>query len=402
MIANIRIVFILLPFLTLKLVSCIDSEIRLVISIVSRSLRISLLLLSIYFILMAVKPLLNSSTPGLMLILITLHVLAFISTDLLLVILLSDLILVWVILRFRFNHTSKYEVVSNTYLIYYIIIPSAPLLIFSFYDWFIRRSSSLCKNYLLDTNLEWENSYFKWFLLLSRLAKLPVFRFHYWLPKAHVQAPTVLSIILARLSLKVRIVVTAYLASTLNIILYESYLVIFILRIGITISTFIRSNASDSKVFLAYCSVSHITLVSLRVVIIIIIRFKRALLIGLRHCLSSPILFYLAGNIQYSLHSRNIYSSHGIKSTIRILTLLILLLLDLPFPPAFSFWREVRILSSMYSTLNLFVLILLLPIYILLRRYEYIYSNLKDYTCSNINRISLIVLTILVSRGLLV
>lgn len=398
MIRIFRISVVLLPLFILKIVSSFDLEVRLVLTVVSRPLRISLLLISMYFTLIAIKPLLKSNTPGLIIFLIVLHILAFISTELLLVLLLSDLILVWIILRFRFNHSSKYEVVSNTYLIYYIIIPSAPLLIFVFYDWFIRRSSLLCKNYLILTSLERENTYFKWILILSRLAKLPVFRFHYWLPKAHVQAPTILSMILAGLSLKVGLVVTAYLVTVLNLLSNESYLVYFILLLGILISTFIRSNASDSKVFLAYCSVSHITLVCLRVIIITSLRFKRGLLIRLRHCLSSPILFYLAGNIQYSLHSRSIYSSHRVKSTAIMITLLLLLLLDLPFPPAFSFWREVRILSSLYSNFSLCALILILPIVILLRGYEYIYSSLKSYSCSTISSISLILSMVLISR----
>ena len=38
---------------------------------------------------------------------------------------------------------------------------------------------------------------------LSFMVKIPIFPFHIWLPKAHVQSPTVCSVILAALLLKI-------------------------------------------------------------------------------------------------------------------------------------------------------------------------------------------------------
>merc|ERR1712243_280473 len=142
-------------------------------------------------------------------------------------------------------------------------------------------------------------------ILISRLAKLPVYRMHYWLPKAHVQAPTVLSMVLAGLSLKVRLVILSFLLTSVNLSNRLVNTAIFCLIIGMYLSTMTRALSVDTKVFLAYCSVSHMTIRCVRLLTYVVWRFIRAWLVGLRHCLSSPLLFYLAGNMQYSTHSRN-------------------------------------------------------------------------------------------------
>ena len=402
MINRILTITIISCLFILKVLGHIDLELRLVVYFITRPVRISLIILSLCFILVAIKAVLNNNTIRLITALILLHVLVFLSNELLFVIIISDIIIVWIILGFGLSHTSQYETLSNSYLLYYILIPSAPLLTLAFYDWYIRTSSSTYKSYSLFENEIVTRSYFKWILLLSRLAKLPVFRFHYWLPKAHVQSPTILSIILAGLSLKVRLIVISYLVLNFDLYYYESNNIYYFLMTRLLITSYIGSNATDTKVFLAYCSVSHISLSAVRLSIILTLRFKRAWLIRLRHCLSSPILFFLAGNSQYTIHSRTLYSNKRQKLWIRILILLVLLLLDLPFPPSFSFWRELTLLNSIYSNYYISSFIILIPLIIILRRYEYIYSNIKYYICSSLSRITFITLSVLVFRSIIV
>ena len=97
-------------------------------------------------------------------------------------------------------------------------------------------------------------------VLLSRLAKLPVYRIHYWLPKAHVQAPTILSVILARLCLKVGLVILYFLFTSLTESSWLVSTIIFCLIIRIYLSCMTRALSVDTKVFLSYCSVSHINI----------------------------------------------------------------------------------------------------------------------------------------------
>lgn len=347
------------------------------------------------------KTVICNHNAALILILVGFHLLLFLSSELVLVLILSDIIIVWIVLRFGLSHTSMNETMSNSYLIYYVIIPSAPLLVFSFYDWFTRGSSTLYKCYASYPDFLNYTTYYKWVLLLSRLAKLPVFIFHYWLPKAHVQASTTLSMVLARLSLKVRLLIASHLVVTYNVTLHENTALIIVLLMGLMVSTYTRTNAPDLKVFLAYCSVSHMTLSAIGLVMISGMCFKGAWLIRLGHCISSPLLFFVAGNAQYKVHSRVLQLSKGTKISTRRLIILVLLLIDLPFPPSFSFWGELMLLSSVYSSLNYLSILLLIPLVILLRGYEFIYTTLKYSVCSSLSSIMSVTTTILIFRTLI-
>ena len=139
--------------------------------------------------------------------------------EILLVLLVVDLILCWITLRFSLIHTSKKEVISNMYLVYFVLLPSSPLLVYTIRENMKRKSFRISCSYterFLNTedNL---SSLVQLIVLLSRLAKLSVYRMHYWLPKAHVQAPTILSMVLAKLSLKVRLVILSFLITNLNV-----------------------------------------------------------------------------------------------------------------------------------------------------------------------------------------
>jgi len=395
-------IFIFIPILTLKGINNLNSYIGILeIPRIRIGLNRTLVFITFLFIYISVKPLINSNSPNLLLILILIHLLAFLSKDIIIVLLLSDLILCWITLRFGLYHTSLKELVSNIYLIYYVILPSAPLLFLVLLEWSKRKSSSTIVTYRNDFLFYSNNNRFMLMVILSGLAKLPIFRLHYWLPKAHVQAPTILSIVLARLSLKVGLVVSSFILyySTINI-LFLKILICFLLT-RLIISVYIRISATDSKVFLAYCSVSHMSVRAIGICLIISDRFTRAWLLRLRHCLSSPLLFYISRNSQYSLITRIIIPYKRIKINKISILLLIILLIDLPFPPIFSFWREVTILQSLASTFRMLSCFILPSIVMLIRRYEYIYVTLREFICSSLYVIYISSFFIIVFRNLI-
>merc|ERR1719400_561298 len=88
------------------------------------------------------------------------------------------------------------------------IIFTIPFLIFMFLNMELR---------ILLQNLNFKILNFMYFrILLMRLTKLPAFGFHIWLPKVHVEAPILTSIVLARLLLKSRLVVLIYIFNNFN------------------------------------------------------------------------------------------------------------------------------------------------------------------------------------------
>lgn len=364
------------------------------------SLNRTLIIMTLLFLLLRHKSLIRSNSSYLMLILILLHLISFVIKDMMLLLLLSDFILCWITLRFRLYHSSTKELTSNIYLIYYVMLPSAPLLFIMLREWSKRNSSSVYITYGKDFLFTTRSRWFGLIILLSRLAKLPIFGLHYWLPKAHVQAPTLLSIVLARLSLKVRLVVTSYLICNTVFIdtsIVKNLLTFLLIRLFFSVYTGI--SATDPKVFLAYCSVAHISTRCIRIIIIASMRFYRAWLLRLRHCLSSPLLFYIVGNSQYSIRTRILIPTKRVKFSKITFMLLLLLLIDLPFPPIFSFWREVWLLNQLFLTYRLLSCCIILPIVILIRRYEYIYTTLREYICSSVFSIYLRSLAVMVTRA---
>merc|ERR1739838_358794 len=125
------------------------------------------------------------------------------------ILLVGDFILCRITLRFRLDHIISKRFLCNLYLVYYVLIPSTPLLLFLRVQY--ANKGSRRSNLTLTESLFVILYIIQSLMLLSRNSQATCFRFHYWLPKAHVQASTPLSINLAGLSLKIRLIITSFL-----------------------------------------------------------------------------------------------------------------------------------------------------------------------------------------------
>jgi len=99
------------------------------------------------------------------------------------------------------------------------------------------------------------------------MAKLPLFILHIWLPKAHVQAPTTGSIILAGIILKLggygAIIITKVILQS------QTKTLTTVARIGAAVITVLRLRQSDKKTIIAYSSVRHIMFILVNIISII-------------------------------------------------------------------------------------------------------------------------------------
>lgn len=109
-------------------------------------------------------------------------------------------------------------------------------------------------------------------LLILGLAKLPIYGLHSWLPKVHVEASILRSMVLAGAVLK------------LGILYCWNFRGLLLIRLVLIISTVIIIGVIDGKGFAAYSSVLHMSMC-------VIFRLFVILLVGYMHILLSPLIF---------------------------------------------------------------------------------------------------------------
>jgi len=184
-------------------------------------------------------------------------------------------------------------------------------------------------------------------VFLSFSVKLPIYGLHFWLPIAHVEAPTFGSIILAGILLKLGGVGLIRFLPFLEVSSLQSFFLGYSF-IFLVFSSALCCFQSDFKRLVAYSSVSHMMAVPILVLASSVLRVQATLLLIVFHGLSSPILFSLVGTL-YSLYStRQLALIRGLLSLSPLLALasVVSFLFTLSAPPYPSFFSEVLFFLS--------------------------------------------------------
>ena len=214
---------------------------------------------------------------------------------------------------------------------------------------------TLSIEHLLTCNFTFEEQCWLWLaFFLSFASKIPMFPFHVWLPEAHVEAPTVGSVLLAGILLKLG--VYGFLRFSLTLFpdasLYFSPLVYLLSVIGVIYASLSAIRQTDLKRIIAYSSVAHMNLVTLGIFSFNTIGLEGSILQSISHGFVSGAMFLMVGVLYDRYHSRLLSYYGGLVHMMPVYSVffLIFTMANIALPGTSSFVGEFLLLSGIYKT----------------------------------------------------
>lgn len=250
------------------------------------------------------------------------------------------------------------RVQAGVYMLFYTLAFSLPLLVslLAYY----RVSGRLIINLSRPlTSIGYVSKLWYIRTVLAFIVKLPIFIFHLWLPKAHVEAPIAGSMILAGVLLKLG----GYGLIRVLVMFQENnkefcWLWVSVRIIGGVYIRLVCIRQVDIKSLIAYSSVVHIRLVLCGVIIFRWWGLAGCIILIVGHGLCSSGLFCLANIVYERTGSRSLIVNKGLLSFMPRIGLwwFLLRVRNIARPPSLNLMGEIILILTMLSWRKLTIL----------------------------------------------
>jgi NADH-quinone oxidoreductase subunit M len=190
-------------------------------------------------------------------------------------------------------------------------------------------------------------------IIAAFLIKLPIVPFHTWLPDAHTDAPTAVSVILAGVLLKMGGYGILRLSFTImpDVANDAAVWLAVIAAVSILYGAVMTVMQSDLKRLIAYSSVSHMGYVLLGASAIGAVGLTGAAMQMLTHGLITGMLFVLVGMVYDRAHTRDIGRLRGLAHRMPFITVMMLVagLASLGLPSLAGFVSEITVFLGTFD-----------------------------------------------------
>nr|ATD86023.1 NADH dehydrogenase subunit 4 [Petalocephala ochracea] len=236
---------------------------------------------------------------------------------------------------------------AGLYLLFYTMTASLPLLLSIIFLYKKTNTDLFMMKYELMTSTLMSIS-----ISMAFLVKMPMFMLHFWLPKAHVQAPIFGSMILAGILLKIGGLGMMRFSTIMETSFMTMSTTWYSLSIsGAIIISMICMMQSDMKSMIAYSSISHMSMCLLGLLTMTKTGFTGSIIMMISHGLCSSGMFFLSNMNYERTKSRSMFINKGMMSFMPSSTLMWFSFscLNMGCPPSINFFSEIFIMMSMMS-----------------------------------------------------
>lgn len=202
-----------------------------------------------------------------------------------------------------------------------------------------------------ESTFSYELELILWICIFFSLAiKIPLFPMHIWLPEAHVEAPTIGSVILAGILLKMGSYgMFRFLIPSFNFSSKFFFPFLFVLSfLSIYYISLVTCCQIDLKKLIAYSSISHMGFVTLSLFTYNIQGLSGSIFLMLSHGIVSSLLFLLIGILYDRYKTRILFFYQSLNSIMPFFcfTFFVATLANVGFPGTIGFVGEFLILLS--------------------------------------------------------